>query len=670
MTFRKQELETFREQMEALKKETSSRLIIICGAGVTRASVAEEYEEKFSWSGLIKQGLLEVQKNIPLPTEIAEFITSEKKYRTEQLLDFASFIQNNLEKNQYANWLRNNVGYAVRWDDKNSNKQVLLKALVESAEIEEVSLATTNYDYLLSRAQGWTTFLTESTLKPINWLETSVLSSWSRGAPECRQKVLHLHGDASDADSVIFSKEDYERLNTNNWTDKIRSVLTLNHVVLFVGCGGTLEDPAFEKILDLYEENIGANRFNQRWFKLASRSEDVPLGVNKLTYGDEHHHLPIFAKEKLLPLLKQVFLNEVIVEQTSITKEDFGSGDKEDSDLLNKALKKIFDTFQDQDKQKLLSHLILNSQNNNQRFQDWLNLHPIKKISEISYAWTKLKNEDKNLWDQVKIFLMLSIIQAFVKCYNDQNLGLIDDYVKDFENCILPIMVVINIRYGVGCNLDLVDGKWRAINLIKKSAIQPAEAYKDESKSSLMLAVSPLMLNLEKQHYVNEQIISDFETYEANGMAKLAILIDDNSKLTDFQNKHLADWGAALIEPDHELAQELQDIFQYMSERLSQLSTVTKQPDQELPVTNLERLLVELKEKSLLNLNDKQYEELVKNLNENPDINQNEEVKKSANKIWKAIENLKTSSETVIATAAATPIVAEFLKHLISLFTK
>ena len=61
---------------------------------------------------------------------------------------------------------------------------------------------------------------------------------------------------------------------------------------------------------------------------------------------------------------------------------------------------------------------------------------------------------------------------------------------------------------------------------------------------------------------------------------------------------------------------------------------------------------------------------MVKKLNENPDINQNEEVKKSANTIWNVIEKLKTSSETVIATAAATPIVAEFLKHLISLFPK
>ena len=694
MPLRRQELETFREQMEALKTDTSSRLIIICGAGVTRARVPVEDEKKFSWSGLIKQGLLEVQKKTPLPTEIAKFIESEETYPTEQLLVFASFIQNNLEKNQYANWLRNNVGNAVRWGDDNSNKQVLLKALVECAEIEKVGLATTNYDYLLSRAQGWTPSKGEGPFKPINWLETGVLSSWSRGTPECRQKVLHLHGDALDADSVIFSKEDYERLNTNNWTDKIRSVLTLNHVVLFVGCGATLEDPAFKKILDLYEENIGANRFNQRWFKLASSREDVPIGVNKLTYGDEHHHLPIFVRDILLPLLKANLAKTEIIENNQAPLQvptqikqtenvtDFGNNQNPptsmvaqhsqapistdvqnaESDLLKKSINSIFSNLETADQNLLMEILTPDRQNENakDKFESWLKeTSYIDRIADIQINWNTFKQVGEKFWSNIQAFVMLLAIHAYVKRYNNEGFDLFDKYVKDFDNCILPIMVVVNAKYGLGCSLELVDGKWLSNNVIRQSTMQPAEAYDGFKIHPIMIELSPLMLDEKNCGSDDELMQENIKKFEKIRLAKPCLILDAAHEISEIQKNKFNEWGLTPIYPRQDLDEQLQLKFELMLRHLNSLSPVLKQS----AVDNLKQnqpqllsLIQKAEEKS-------QLIELIETLKQDPNLNKPES-KSKADQVYKLIERIKTSAETVPAVAAALPILKELTKQI------
>jgi hypothetical protein len=60
---------------------------------------------------------------------------------------------------------------------------------------------------------------------------------------EAREKVLHLHGYYDRPDSVILDVASYADLLNSRLVEAFRQALSLTSTMIYVGCGGTFEDP-------------------------------------------------------------------------------------------------------------------------------------------------------------------------------------------------------------------------------------------------------------------------------------------------------------------------------------------------------------------------------------------------------------------------------------------
>lgn len=618
MPFRDSELNAFAEQIKAIKGSISA-LTIVCGAGVSMASVNEKLKKKISWLGLIQQGLEFAQAlGLNVTEELNQIQTQEQKkaLNADQLIELAGKVQKHLQgQDQYASWLQNNVGDAVLPDP---NKMILINALADCAKISHVNLATTNYDYLLSRAQGWNPAMSEHPNSPISWQDKSGLAAWLQDKSE---RVLHLHGDAYNADSVIFSQADYDRLNKNGkkgWTARIRSAISTTHVVLFIGCGNTTNDPAFQRILELYKGSQDANRFNNKWFQLAKKDElKFPNGIKKLTYGDKHDDLPIFVREVLLPLLK-THLAKTETDKNEITKtvennqiplqaptqisQAESVTDKRNnqsqltsmlmqpqqpssptpsdvqnakSDLLKKAIIELSEKL-------LINHRLVvdiliqpdKNSNNNNSFIKWLETEkPDDKFAAVLETWRDLKSKNNEIWLEVNEFLMLLAIHSFVEKENYKNIDVYQSHTghDKLADYILPILVAINIKYGIGCNLEKVDNKWLSNNLILKSKTTPLEAYKYNNTPLQIREELSKIARMPLASFDNEEVKAYVNRYKKTKNANIALVYDDGT-LTENQLYQIKEWGILTIQSNSdEVDKKFEDIFNNLIKQFNYL---------------------------------------------------------------------------------------------------
>lgn len=618
MPFRDSELNAFAEQIKAIK-DSSSLLTIVCGTGVSMASVNEKLKEKISWPGLIQQGL-EFAKALGLNVaeELNQNQTPEQKkaLNADLLIELAGKVQKHLqEQDQYENWLQNNVGDAVLPDP---NKMILINALADCAKISHVNLATTNYDYLLSRAQGWTPAMPEHPNSPISWQDRSGLTSWMQDRSE---RVLHLHGDAYNADSVIFSQADYDKLNQdgeNGWTARIRSAISTTHVVLFIGCGNTTNDPAFKRILELYAATQAANIFNNKWFQLAKSDEHrFPRGIKKLTYGDNYDDLPIFVKDTLLPLLKthlaktengknettkiiennqtplqvptQIRQTESVIDvenkqsqltsmlmltqpSSSPTPSDVQNAE---SDLLKKAIIELSEKLLI--KHRLVVDLLIqpgNNSNNNNSFKNWLETEkPDDKFAAVLETWRDLKSKNNEIWLEANEFLMLLAIHSFVEKENYKNIDVYQSHTghDKFADYILPILVAINIKHGIGCNLEKVDNKWLSNNLILKSKTTPLEAYKYNKTPPEIREELSKIARIPLAFFENDEVKAYVNRYKKSKNANIALVYDDGT-LTENQLYQIKEWGILTIQSNSDKVDEnFEEIFNNLIKKFNYL---------------------------------------------------------------------------------------------------
>lgn len=626
MPNRDSELNAFEEQIKAIK-DSSSLLTIVCGTGVSMASVNEKLKEKISWLGLIQQGLEFAQAlGLNVTEELNQIQTPEQKkaINADLLIELAGKVQKHLqEQDQYENWLASNVGDAVLPDP---NKMILINALADCAKISHVNLATTNYDYLLSRAQGWNPTKSDHLNTPISWQDRSGLASWML---DKSNRVLHLHGDAYNAESVIFSQADYDRLNKDGedgWTSRIRSAISTTHVVLFIGCGNTTNDPAFKRILKLYEATLVANRFNTKWFQLAKSDEHrFPRGIKKLTYGDNYDDLPIFVKDTLLPLLKTHLAktengkNETteIVENnqkplqvlTQIRQTenltDIGNNQNsptaivmqqppspipsdfqnDETDLLKKLINKKFSDLSSDNQKILIKGLIVKTDESLLNENNWFGLNCFKRISIIKLFWeelNKLNNNDINF--KFKEILILLTFQACVKIINIDELNdvlKIADFIKketSVEKRDLSVATLVHSKHGYGCEIEIRDDTWGVKNQLFTSRLQPIEAdgLGAEYFTSVKNEINGIInLKNASDNQNQNQIISDINTYKEINLAQL-YLVDDDRKLTIKSKEQLVSLGIQILEISEDTDENLFNFLKEISKNYSNLTNMKR----------------------------------------------------------------------------------------------
>jgi SIR2-like domain len=106
-------------------------------------------------------------------------------------------------------------------------------------------LATLNYDGLFERA-------TERT--PVTWLRPDKVEQVLLG--KITDAVLHLHGYFDEPESVILDFASYAKVASDAHASTVLRTFLIDRIMLFVGCGGTVKDPNFSRLVEWAKEGV------------------------------------------------------------------------------------------------------------------------------------------------------------------------------------------------------------------------------------------------------------------------------------------------------------------------------------------------------------------------------------------------------------------------------
>ncbi|MCY2994880.1 MAG: SIR2 family protein [Planctomycetota bacterium] len=259
-------------------------VVAIVGAGVSLS--ATEGNPLAGWTGLLLSGVEYGQTVTGTITEPQGKLLRDQIQSADPdfLVSAAEVITKRLgghKSGQFHRWLQDKVG-ALRAKDR-----TVIKAL----HALPVLITTTNYDSLIE----------EVTQRPhVTWKEQAAVERWLRG--ETTDAVLHLHGWWDQPESVVLSLRAYEDVTGDEHAQAVLRCLRTRNTLLFVGCGGGLEDPNFSRLRQWATATFEASTY--RHFRLCLDSELEALATEQrehpwlfpVGYGDGHDKLSGFLR--------------------------------------------------------------------------------------------------------------------------------------------------------------------------------------------------------------------------------------------------------------------------------------------------------------------------------------------------------------------------------------
>jgi hypothetical protein len=242
---------------------------------------------RLPWDGLLKLGIAHCEEfGHPRPAAGWGDNLSNLLAQGEYFL-VAHAIEDKLgapRGGEWVSWLRQTVGaLKIIADDKH---QAVLNALAALG----IPIATTNYDDLLERA----------TNRPaVTWRDRSRAERVLRGDEDA---ILHLHGHWQDPESVVLGVKSYATVMGDEHAQAVLRALRIKHTLVFVGCGGTLSDPNFGRLLEWTRPVFAGSEY--RHFRLCRASEREELErphpqeerIFPLPFGEEHEDLAPFLR--------------------------------------------------------------------------------------------------------------------------------------------------------------------------------------------------------------------------------------------------------------------------------------------------------------------------------------------------------------------------------------
>jgi tetratricopeptide (TPR) repeat protein len=188
---------------------------------------------------------------------------------------------------EFLAWLQRSVGTLAIKD----------REIIDTIHALGSSIATTNYDDLLTRGRG---------IDAVPW--TSPLAAEiMRGD---RDAVLHLHGYYLQSDSVILGVNSYKKILADRGAQAIQQAMIARSTLLFIGSGDGLTDPNFGALLKWRAAAFGRTRY--RHYCLCRKSERAalqkrfPLSTRLfyIEYGDDYPDLASFLRRELVPFAR------------------------------------------------------------------------------------------------------------------------------------------------------------------------------------------------------------------------------------------------------------------------------------------------------------------------------------------------------------------------------
>jgi len=267
-------------------------LVVITGTGVslqTAKPLKIDGCEIVTWTGLLLHGIHRCQTLGLIDATRANQLKERVGWKqVEELVQVADTITKKLQDHSpgtYQKWLEDTV---AKLEVENPR---VVDALVKLGGI----LATLNYDSLLEKRTKRAT---------VCWTEPSSVSAIVNGrqveaAGQMLDAVLHLHGHWQNAQSVVLGTASYAQVISHPHAQAVQQLFAVGRTMLFVGCGGTLEDPNFEQFIAAASKVLTlttkAHFILCRTGEVAALRGRVPW-LHPIAYGDNYADLAPFLE--------------------------------------------------------------------------------------------------------------------------------------------------------------------------------------------------------------------------------------------------------------------------------------------------------------------------------------------------------------------------------------
>ena len=226
-------------KLKAEVEKHRGRLAIIAGTGVSITACQDQEVDGHKvarWDGLLLHGV-DYGENVEhvLDAEEAEDLRRQiRRGKPDFLTAAAEIITSRLTgklPGAFRRWLQESVGKLE------PRAPEILHALAGVPGV----LATLNYDPLFEKALG---------RQPVTWADgdKAKLEDALRGAVP--KAVLHLHGYYQVPESVVLGLRSYEKVASDPHTRSVLQLFTIDRVLLFVGCRGTVTDANFSRLVE------------------------------------------------------------------------------------------------------------------------------------------------------------------------------------------------------------------------------------------------------------------------------------------------------------------------------------------------------------------------------------------------------------------------------------
>lgn len=209
--------------------------VLMVGTGLSIALTKQAFPQ-LSWLGLIRSGFEYSVEIGRLSRETADRWIDHLagNVAIEEILHVAGFLESQLRADDdfdYKEWLRKEFGNVDIRDE-------LLADVIKKISDAGVKICTLNYDSILESVTGLPVVRMDDHDEVIDWLNGDL------------KGILHLHGHWRYPNSCVLSSQNYRSATENSVRSFFQRHLTVFEGLLFIGCGGTFEDPNFKKTLD------------------------------------------------------------------------------------------------------------------------------------------------------------------------------------------------------------------------------------------------------------------------------------------------------------------------------------------------------------------------------------------------------------------------------------
>jgi hypothetical protein len=275
--------------VERLKEVIAAgRAVVIAGAGVSVS--ATHNAPTANWLGLVKHGAQFVLQNETgnekWKSRVDRTIEDlEAEPDGNELLQLASQVASkirNIGAQAFANWIEEAVGGLTIQDDS------WPKAIVTLG----LPVLTTNYDHILEKV---------SSHPATDWETPRELQEL---VARRRAAIGHLHGHYRNPKGIVLSEADYALQQKSDGVQAIERAVSATSSVIYIGCGGTLQDPNFSSLLSWHNrvfETSGVEHYRLcRDEEIDDlRSEHADSNITVLSYGPDFDSLPAFLESLL-----------------------------------------------------------------------------------------------------------------------------------------------------------------------------------------------------------------------------------------------------------------------------------------------------------------------------------------------------------------------------------